>query len=111
MGRRSIRAYCPRCRHQQPFLRSRFDWKLHSAMTLLTCGLWSVAALSAMIKRLVWPWSCEHCGWHEPDFRSPDERDKKNPATEPAIVMGQREWGERGILKAPVEPVARDRAA
>lgn len=43
-------------------------------MTLFTLGIWSVVALSAAAKRMLWPWACEHCGWHEPDFRSPEER-------------------------------------
>ena|SRR5688572_4272866 len=74
MPRRSIRAYCPRCRHLQPFLRAHFDWKLHLLLTVLTVGVWAVCLISAGVKRLIWPWRCEHCGWHEPDFRSPDER-------------------------------------
>ena len=74
MPRRSIRAFCPRCRHQQPFVRAQFDWKLHVLLTILTCGIWLVVALSSTIKRLLWPWRCEHCGWHEPDYRSPRER-------------------------------------
>ena len=74
MGRRSIRAFCPRCRHQQPFVRARFDWRLHGLMTVFTFGIWLVAALSSAVKRILWPWTCEHCGWHEPDFRSPKER-------------------------------------
>ena len=43
-------------------------------MTLLTFGIWSIVALSSAAKRMLWPWACEHCGWHEPDFRSPEER-------------------------------------
>lgn len=74
MARRTIRAYCPRCRHLQPFLRAEFDWKLHILMTVVTVGVWSVCLISAIAKRLIWPWRCEHCGWHEPDFRSPAER-------------------------------------
>jgi hypothetical protein len=55
-------------------VRARFDWKLHGLMTVLTLGIWLIVALSAAAKRLIWPWTCEHCGWHEPDFRSPEER-------------------------------------
>jgi hypothetical protein len=83
MGRRSIRAYCPRCRHQQPFVRSRFDWKLHGFMTVMTLGIWIFVAISSALKRVVWPWACEHCGWHEPDFRSPEERMKGVSKTRP----------------------------
>ena len=43
-------------------------------MTLLTFGIWGIVALSSAAKRILWPWACEHCGWHEPDFRSPEER-------------------------------------
>lgn len=74
MSRRTIRAHCPRCRHQQPFVRARFHWKAHLALTVLTCGIWGVCMLSMIVKRLIWPWRCEHCGWHEPDFRSKEER-------------------------------------
>ena len=55
-------------------MRARFDWKLHGLMTVLTLGIWLIAALSSAVKRMLWPWTCEHCGWHEPDFRSPEER-------------------------------------
>jgi hypothetical protein len=43
-------------------------------MTVLTFGVWLIAALSSAAKRILWPWTCEHCGWHEPDFRSPADR-------------------------------------
>jgi hypothetical protein len=43
-------------------------------MTVLTLGIWLIAAISSAAKRILWPWTCEHCGWHEPDFRSPEER-------------------------------------
>jgi hypothetical protein len=47
---------------------------LHLTLTVLTAGIWSICLFSAIIKRSLWPWRCEHCGWHEPDFRSPEER-------------------------------------
>ena len=84
MPRRSIRAFCPRCRHQQPFVRARFDWKLHGMMTLLTAGVWGVVLISALMKRVHWPWRCEHCGWHEPDFRSPEERSANAAKPQPS---------------------------
>ena len=105
MARRSIRAYCPRCRHQQPFVRARFDWKLHGTMTILTLGLWSIAAISSAIKRMMWPWHCEHCGWHEPDFRSPEER--KDGAVKPMPRAGESgSWMRKkdGTVEARVEP-------
>ena len=43
-------------------------------LTVLTLGVWGVCFLSSAAKRFIWPWRCEHCGWHEPDFRSPQER-------------------------------------
>jgi hypothetical protein len=79
MPQRSIRAFCPRCRHQQPFVRARFDWKLHVVLTVLTLGVWAICLLSSAIKRALFPWRCEHCGWHQPDFRSPGERSAGNP--------------------------------
>lgn len=57
-------------------MRARLNWKFHITLTLLTLGLWGVCFLSFIIKRAVWPWRCEHCAWHEPDFRSPEERTK-----------------------------------
>jgi hypothetical protein len=47
---------------------------MHLTLTVLTLGVWGVCFLSAAAKRFIWPWRCEHCGWHEPDFRSPTER-------------------------------------
>lgn len=47
---------------------------MHLLLTVLTFGVWGVCFLSAAAKKLLWPWRCEHCGWHEPDFRSPAER-------------------------------------
>jgi len=55
-------------------VRARFDWRLHICLTVLTLGVWVVCLLSSGIKRAIWPWRCEHCGWHQPDFRSPSER-------------------------------------
>ena len=81
-------AYCPRCRHQQPFVQARFDWRLHGIMTVLTLGIWSIVALSSAAKRMLWPWACEHCGWHEPDFRSPEERQAGQ--SKPSARSGQR---------------------
>lgn len=83
MSRRSIRAYCPRCRHLQPFLKARFDWKLHLLLTVLTVGVWGICLVSAGLKRFIWPWRCEHCGWHEPDFRSPEERKASQRKVDP----------------------------
>lgn len=81
MPRRSIRAYCPRCRHQQPFLPAKFRFGLHFALTILTLGLWLISALAAVIRKWMWPWRCEHCGWHQPDFRSPAEREAAKKKT------------------------------
>ena len=87
MPHRTIRAFCPHCRHQQPFVRARFEWKLHILMTVLTVGVWAVCLISAAVKRVIWPWRCEHCGWHEPDFRSPEERAAGLPKVKPRAGM------------------------
>jgi len=56
-------------------------------LTLLTCGLWIVCVISMIVKRWIWPWRCEHCGWHEPDFRSPEERAAGDPKRKPRRGM------------------------
>jgi hypothetical protein len=76
MGRRSIRAHCPRCRHQQPFIPAQARWGLHAVLTVCTFGIWGISAIAALIRKFMWPWRCEHCGWHQPDFRSPEEREE-----------------------------------
>jgi hypothetical protein len=49
-------------------------WQLHLVLTLCTLGLWIVSAIAAVVRYFIWPWRCEHCGWHQPDFRAPEVR-------------------------------------
>ena len=56
---------------------------MHLGMTVLTLGVWGICFISAAAKRFIWPWRCEHCGWHEPDFRSPEERRAGKEKTAP----------------------------
>ena len=89
MSRRSIRAYCPKCRHQQPFVRAEFFWKINIFLMVLTLGIWSICIISMIVKRWIWPWRCEHCGWHEPDFRSPEERSAGAAKVKPRSGMSE----------------------
>ena len=80
MRRNKIRAHCLRCRHQQLFVRAVLNHPLHLLLTLLTLGLWSVSWVALCIGRLLRPWRCEHCGWHNPIFKL------KTPEPQPARI-------------------------
>jgi hypothetical protein len=61
-------AYCPRCRHKQLFIKEQIDHRLHLILAILTGGLWAVSWAAVCVGKTIWPWRCEHCGWHNPDF-------------------------------------------
>jgi predicted RNA-binding Zn-ribbon protein involved in translation (DUF1610 family) len=68
MKKEKLRAYCPRCRHEQIFLRAKTNHPLHLILALLTAGLWLISWIALYIGRIIRPWRCEHCGWHKPDL-------------------------------------------
>ena len=68
MKKNKIRAHCPRCQHQQIFVRAQINHSLHFILTLLTAGLWGISWLALCIGKYVRPWRCEHCNWHSPEF-------------------------------------------
>lgn len=68
MRKQKVRAHCPRCRHQQLFIRATINHPLHLLMVLITGGLWLVSWMAVCIGNLMRPWRCEHCGWHKPEF-------------------------------------------
>ena len=72
-----IRAHCPRCRHDQNFVRGKVNHGLHLFLTLVTFGLWGIGWISATIGMHFRPWRCQHCGWHKPDFDI--SRSKREP--------------------------------
>jgi len=76
------RGFCPRCRHQQIFERTRIHHGVHLALTVLTCGLWSVSWISSYIGYRLRPWRCQQCHWHKPIFDLPNQK-KKAPETHP----------------------------
>jgi len=68
MRKNKIRAHCPRCQHQQIFVRAQINHSLHFILTLLTAGLWAISWIALCIGKYVRPWRCEHCNWHTPEF-------------------------------------------
>lgn len=68
MQKDKTRAHCPRCRHQQIFVRAQINHPLHLILAVLTAGLWLVSWLALCLGKSIRPWRCEHCGWHVPDF-------------------------------------------
>jgi len=64
-----MHAHCPRCGHEQLFVRVKITPLLHLGLTILTFGLWFVCWIALCIGRLVRPWRCDQCGWHKPEFR------------------------------------------
>ena len=62
---------------------------MHVCLTVLTLGIWLVCLLSSAAKCIIWPWRCEHCGWHEPDFRSPQERQESMQKKHPQAGQGR----------------------
>lgn len=70
MKKGKVRAYCPRCRHQQIFVRAQIHHLQHLILSILTGGLWLVSWAALCIGKIMRPWRCEHCGWHKPEFLS-----------------------------------------
>ncbi len=69
MKKDKTRAYCPRCRHEQVFVRSKIYHGVHAFFTFVTLGLWGVCYAMIGIAQYFRPWRCEHCRWHKPEFR------------------------------------------
>jgi hypothetical protein len=69
MKKDKTRAYCPRCRHTQIFVRAKMHHGVHLLFSVLTLGLWAVSWLSIYLGQHFRPWRCEHCRWHKPEFR------------------------------------------
>jgi hypothetical protein len=79
MRKEKIRAHCPRCRHQQLFIRAHLNHSLHFVLTLVTAGLWSISWFALCIGQWMRPWRCEHCNWHNPVFTRKDPDAKASP--------------------------------
>lgn len=81
MRKDKVRGHCPRCRHQQIFIRAEINHWLHFALAILTAGLWLVSWVALCIGKVLRPWRCEHCGWHKPEFLT--RPGKRRHATDP----------------------------
>ena len=92
-----VRAHCPRCRHQQIFVRAEITHWLHLALSILTFGLWLVSWAALCIGKVLRPWRCEHCGWHKPEFRNRPPGEGDDPLA-----------SRRGRLKAEVVEAAEE---
>jgi hypothetical protein len=68
MTNERVRGFCPRCRHQQIFEKSRLHHGVHFLLSVLTCGLWLVSWVSIYIGHRFRPWRCVQCGWPKPQF-------------------------------------------
>jgi len=68
MRKDKVRAHCPRCRHEQLFIRATINHPMHLVLSVLTAGLWLVSWVAVCIGKVMRPWRCEHCGWHKPEF-------------------------------------------
>ena len=68
MRKDKIQANCPRCKHQQFFLKAEINYLLHPGLTIITGGLWLVNWMALCTRKLMRPWRCEQCGWHKPEF-------------------------------------------
>ena len=93
MKKDKVRAHCPRCRHQQTFIKARLNHPLHLVLSLLTAGLWLVSWAALCVGKVLRPWRCEHCGWHSPVFGQRFQHVKTapivrlHPATRPAPLI------------------------
>ena len=68
MTKNKVRAHCPRCRHQQIFVRANINHGLHVVLVLLTGGLWLVSWAAYFVGYLIRPWRCKQCGCSRPVF-------------------------------------------
>lgn len=68
-----IHAFCPRCRHRQPFIRCEINHWGYFLFSILTFGLFLVCWVAACIGKRMYPWRCEHCGWQKPQFHQSDK--------------------------------------
>jgi len=65
---RRLHAHCPKCGHEQVFVKVRMNHLLHLALIVITAGLWSVCWLALCIDKYLRPWCCHHCGCKSPEF-------------------------------------------
>jgi rubredoxin len=99
MRKNKLRAQCPRCGHQQFFVRAEINHPLHLALSVLTLGLWLISWLALWLGTFMRPWRCEHCGWHNPNFsRNPESAGPSKPFSIP-------------LLRPMLRPMARIHAA
>ena len=68
MKKERVRAHCPRCRHQQTFVKATINHPFHVVLGIVTGGLWLVSWIALCVGKHMRPWRCEHCGWHKPEF-------------------------------------------
>jgi hypothetical protein len=103
MRKNKIRAHCPRCRHQQLFVRAKINHLLHFTLSILTAGLWLISWVAICIGRVVRPWRCEHCAWHSPDFGM-DQRPAGRMISARAERIQQRTPPIVGISSTQLQP-------
>ncbi len=94
MNKDKVHAHCPRCRHQQLFIRATVNHPLHLVLAVCTVGLWLVSWIALFIGSKMRPWRCEHCGWHKPDFERASQR-------RPATIARHAPVASRAIIHPP----------
>jgi hypothetical protein len=89
MKKNKVRAHCSRCRHEQLFIRAELNHPLHLALTVVTLGLWTVSWAALCIGKLMRPWRCEHCGWHNPEFEGRSSKSARLVRRGPVLDGGR----------------------
>jgi hypothetical protein len=97
MRKDKVRAHCPRCRHQQLFIRAQINHPLHIMLALCTAGLWLVSWAALCIGKVMRPWRCEHCGWHKPEF---GRQFQPSSPSKPSRIVRLRPAGHSSLLSA-----------
>lgn len=92
-GPRSIKAFCPRCRHRHEFVRAKINHRLHLILSVVTGGIWLISWVALCLRIRLSPWNCEHCGWNAPrTIGTPGNPPPRisTMTSEDAIGMGNR---------------------
>ena len=49
---------------------------VHAFLSVITGGLWLISWAAICVGKIRYPWRCEHCGWHKPEFDKSDTMKK-----------------------------------